>query len=163
MTNGGWTVVMRRSLDSQYEVDFQVELKSYKKGFGVLNADHFLGLDNINLLTEVKPRQLMAIVNQTEYRLANFKVLNEYYHYKVIIEDEIDKFIDGSSFLRLNNSLFSTIDVDYDLAANSNCSSGWNAGWWFTDCFDHSVCMNCLIMHGNKGVKKLKYAVMLIK
>ena len=105
----------------------------------------------------------MAIVNETEYRYSNFQVLNEYYHYKFILGDELDKFIDGSSFLRLNNTLFSTIDVDYDLAANSNCSNGWKAGWWFTDCFDHSVCATCLIMHGNSGVKNLAYSVMLLK
>jgi hypothetical protein len=106
---------------------------------------------------------MMAIFNSTPFVYKNFKVSNEYNHYKLTIEDEIDKFIDGSTLLRLNNSLFSTIDVDFDLAANSNCSSGWKAGWWFTDCFDHSSCMTCLIMHGNQGVKKLRHAAMLIK
>ena len=106
---------------------------------------------------------MMAIINQTEYKVANFQVLNEFYHYKVTMEDDIDKFMDGSSFLRMNNSYFSTHDVDFDLAQNSSCSKGWKAGWWFTDCFDHSICMPCLIMHGDSGTKKLSKAVMLIK
>ena len=106
---------------------------------------------------------MMAIINQTEYKVANFQVLNEFYHYKVVMEDDIDKYIDGSSFLRMNNSYFSTIDVDFDLAHNSSCSKGWKAGWWFTDCFDHSICMPCLIMHGDAGTKQLNKAVMLIK
>ena len=161
MTAGGWTTIFKR--DSKSKLDFQHPIETYKHGFGDLNNDHFLGLDSINLLTRDKERELMTIINGTAFRYKNFKVLNEYFHYKLTIEDEIDKFIDGSSMLRLNNTLFSTIDVDYDLAVNSNCSSGWKAGWWFTDCFDHSLCMTCLIMHGNKGVKNLAYAAMLIK
>jgi hypothetical protein len=106
---------------------------------------------------------MMAIINQTEYKVAKFQVLNEFYHYKVTMEDDIDKFIDGSTFLRMNNSYFSTLDVDFDLAQNSSCSKGWKAGWWFTDCFDHSICMPCLIMHGDHGTKQLTKAVMLIK
>lgn len=117
----------------------------------------------MNLLTREGNRQLIAVMNGTQYRYSNFKVLSEFYHYKLVIEDEIDKYMDGCSLLRLNNSLFSTIDVDYDLASNSNCSSGWKAGWWFTDCFDHSLCMTCLIMHGNSGVKNLDNAAFLIK
>lgn len=161
MTAGGWTVLFKRSLNSKTE--FQLPMESYKIGFGDLNDDHWVGLDNMNLLTRDKERELMIIVNSTSFRYKNFKVLNEYYHYKFVVEDEIDKFIDGSSMLRLNNSLFSTPDVDFDLAVNSSCSAGWKAGWWFTDCFDHSLCMTCMIMHGNTGVKKLTYAVMLIK
>lgn len=43
MTNGGWTVWMKREANSKYNVDFQVGIKHYKHGFGILSADHFLG------------------------------------------------------------------------------------------------------------------------
>jgi hypothetical protein len=108
-------------------------------------------------------RELMMIVNSTMFRYKNFQVESEYAHYKLIVEDEIDKFIDGCTLLRLNNSLFSTVDIDFDLANNSSCSAGWKGGWWFTDCFDHSLCLTCMIMHGNSGVRKLNYAAMLVK
>ncbi len=156
-------MLMRRDANSPYELDWQLKLEAYKYGFGSITGDHFLGLDNFNLLTKNKPRQLKIVLNETEYRIKNFKVLNEYYNYKLIVDNEIDKMPDDSSFLRLNNSLFSTIDVDFDLAVNSNCSSGWKAGWWFTDCFDKSTCLPCLIMHGSKGVKNLHYAAMFTK
>ncbi|CAF1043811.1 unnamed protein product [Brachionus calyciflorus] len=161
MTAGGWTVLFRRSDKS--EINFQNSYQVYKNGFGDLNSDHFLGLENFHLLTKYKNRQLLAVMNDTSYRFGNFKVLSEFNHYKLIIDNEIDKFIDDSSLLLLNNSLFSTIDLDYDLAVNSNCSSGWKAGWWFTDCFDRSMCLTCLIMHGNAGVKRLFNSAFLIK
>jgi ficolin len=128
MSAGGWTVIMRKEVNSKYQVDFQLPLAKYKVGFGDLSADHFLGLNNIHILTKYKDRLLMAILNETQYKYSGFKVLGEYDHYKLILRDEIDKLIDGSSFLQLNNTYFSTIDVDYDLAANSNCSGGWNGG-----------------------------------
>lgn len=163
MTAGGWTMIMQRDSKSPFKIDFQVPLQRYKFGFGDLNADHFLGLDNIHLLTKDDNKQLMAVVNNTQYKYRRFRIADEFYHYKLIISQEIDKFDEGSSFLRLNNTLFSTIDVDFDLAPNSNCSSGWNAGWWFTNCFDFSICSTCLAMHGQQGIKRLTYAALLIK
>lgn len=153
---------MRRDLNVN-KVDFNHDIATYKRGFGDLLEEHFLGLDHISLLTGIKERQLMLVVNDTQYRVSNFKVLNEFYHYKLVVMDEIDKIPDGTSLLRLNNTLFSASDVDFDLAANGNCSAGWKCGWWFTDCYDHSICMTGLSMHSRVGVKKFTYSSMLIK
>ena len=163
MSAGGWTVLMKRHAEAKSPIDFNLESRVYKYGFGDLNGDHFLGLEHFHALTKSKQRELKVVMNQSEYRYKNFRVLNEYFNYKLIVEEEIDTMPDECSFARLNNTLFSTIDVDFDLAINSNCSSGWKAGWWFTDCFDRSTCLTCLIAHGTKGVKKLNYAAMLIK
>lgn len=105
----------------------------------------------------------MVTLNNTSFRYNRFYLTDEIYNYKIIVDDEIDPFIDGASFLRLNNTRFSTFDVDFDLALNSNCSSAWKAGWWFTNCFDYSVCSTCMIMHGDKGVKNLEYSSLMIK
>lgn len=117
----------------------------------------------MHALTMHKDRQLMAVVNNTQYKYNKFRIADEFHHYKFIISEEVDKFADGCTMLRLNNTFFSTIDVDYDLAPNSNCSSGWDGGWWFTNCFDFSVCVTCLAMHGNQGIRRLTYAALLIK
>ncbi|RNA12284.1 angiopoietin-related 4-like [Brachionus plicatilis] len=161
MTAGGWTVLFRKSDKSS--INFQNSYQVYKNGFGDLNRDHFLGLENFHLLTKQKSRELTAVLNDTNYRIGYFKVLNEFSHFKLIVDKEIDKFPDQSSLMLLNNSLFSTFDLDYDLAVNSNCSSGWKAGWWFTDCFDRSMCLTCLVMHGDSGVKRLYYSSFLIR
>jgi len=162
MTAGGWTALMRRDLNVN-KVDFYHDLATYKHGFGDLLSEHFLGLDYISLLTTVKDRELMLVVDDRQYRVKNFKVLGEYQHYKLIVQEDIDKMPDGTTILRLNNTFFSALDVDFDLAANGNCSTGWKSGWWFTDCYDHSVCMTGMSMHSSVGVKKITYSSMLIK
>jgi hypothetical protein len=190
MTAGGWTVIMHRNLNAD-NIDFKLKLANYQSGFGDLNKNHFLGyflrkikekmstikkklkliylyflllgLDKINLLTSTKDRELMLFIDDLPYRVNGFKVLDSYNHYKLIVKNDIDNMPDGCSFTRLNNTYFSALDVDFDLAKNGNCSEGWNGGWWFTDCFDHSVCMTGLGMHHNKGVTKFTRSIMLIK
>lgn len=167
MKTGGWTSLMARRVQAKSKafVEWGVPIRGYQKGFGNIESDQFfLGLDTISLLTTSgKERKLKIVLNDSEYQYSHFRVLNEYYNYKLIVDEELDRMPDQTSFLRLNNTLFSAIDVDFDLAVNSNCSSGWKAGWWFTDCFDKSTCLTCLIAHGVTGVKNLNYAGMLIK
>lgn len=162
MTAGGWTAIMRRDL-SVNKIDFYHDLTRYKQGFGDLMGEHFLGLDYISLLTNMQDRELMLVINDTQYRVNNFKVLGEFYHYKLVVMDDIDRMPDGTTMLRLNNTFFSASDVDFDQATNGNCSTGWKSGWWFTDCYDHSVCMTGMSMHSRVGVKKFTYSSMLIK
>ena len=121
------------------------------------------GLDKMNTLTTVKDRQLMLLIDEAQFKYNGFRVLNEFYHYKLVVMSEVDHMPDGTTFLRLNNTFFSSSDIDYDLAPNGNCSLGWKSGWWFTDCFDHTVCMTCMALHSSKGIRRFNYASMLIK
>ena len=51
--SGGWTVIQKR-LDGS--VDFQRGWNDYKRGFGSLNGEFWLGLDKMNRLTKTKSR-----------------------------------------------------------------------------------------------------------
>ena len=105
----------------------------------------------------------MLMIDENQYKVNGFKVLNEFNHFKLVVKNDIDQMPDDTSFIRMNNTFFSSSDVDYDLAQNGNCSTGWKAGWWFTDCFDRTVCMTCMAYHSNKGIIKFKQAIMLVK
>ena len=50
---GGWTVIQKRFDGS---VDFQRGWNDYKRGFGSLNGEFWLGLDKMNRLTKTKSR-----------------------------------------------------------------------------------------------------------
>ncbi len=142
-------------------------IKDFVPKIGIQRRVFFLpgtiGLDYIHLLTTNKKTELSATIDTKTYIYKRFEVSNEAYHYKIVIDDEAGPMPHGTSLLRLNNTRFSTIDVDFDLALNSNCSSAWKAGWWFTNCFDYSICATCLIMHGSAGVTHLTFTEFKIK
>ena len=84
---GGWTVFQRR-LDGS--VDFFRDWASYKKGFGNLNGEFWLGNDNLHRLTagnNVTLRvDLEDFEDNTRYaEYTTFKVANESDKYRILI------------------------------------------------------------------------------
>ena len=53
MTNGGWTVIMKRESKSKH-VNFEQDLKGYKRGFGAITGDHFLGFNHLKKTQNVR-------------------------------------------------------------------------------------------------------------
>ena len=87
---GGWTVFQRRQDES---VDFYRGWQEYKKGFGDLNGNFWLGLDKIHRLTEANKSvlrvDLMDFNNAKGYaQYLAFNVTSESDNYRL----EIDKF-----------------------------------------------------------------------
>lgn len=59
-SGSGSTVIMRRGQFNDYELTkFNRNWKDYKQGFGTIDADFWLGLDNIHELTKNKDQQLI--------------------------------------------------------------------------------------------------------
>lgn len=162
MTAGGWTAIMKRDQRDK-RTSFRRPLANYKTGFGDLSFNHFLGLDKIHLMTITKVRDMMFFVDDAPYKVHDFRVTNQQDHYKLVVMKDIDEMPHSCSFTKLNNTYFSALDVDFDLALNGNCSEAWDGGWWYTNCFDASVCMTGLGMHNSVGVHRFEYSVMLIK
>ena len=84
---GGWTVFQRR-LDGS--VDFYRDWASYKKGFGNLNGEFWLGNDNLHRLTAANNVMLRVDLedfdNDTRYaEYATLKVANESDKYRLLI------------------------------------------------------------------------------
>ena len=84
---GGWTVFQKRLNGS---VDFFLNWKDYKVGFGDLNDEFWLGLDKIHRLTSDDNSMLRVDLEDfegnTSYAEYNMiSVMSEKYKYKLII------------------------------------------------------------------------------
>ncbi|KAH3778697.1 hypothetical protein DPMN_180167 [Dreissena polymorpha] len=134
-TNGGWLVIVKRQSG---KVDFNRLWNEYKKGFGDLVDEFYIGNDNIFLLT-----------NQRHYEvridLWDFNGNRVYALYKTFyIEGERDKYrlhihgFEGSARDAMKTHdrvMFSTADNDNDGYQGYNCAQEWLAGWWYNNCW----------------------------
>ena len=83
---GGWTVFQRR-LDGS--VNFHLGWASYKRGFGKLNGEFWLGNDNLHRLTAANVTLRVDLEdfdgNITYAEYTTFKVANESEEYRILI------------------------------------------------------------------------------
>ncbi|KAH8293128.1 hypothetical protein KR044_005538, partial [Drosophila immigrans] len=78
---GGWTIILSRMDGS---VDFYRNWKSYRKGFGLLDGEFFLGLDKIHALTAEVTQELLVVLEDFE----GIKVFEKYEKFAIGDEDE---------------------------------------------------------------------------
>ncbi|KAE8610408.1 hypothetical protein XENTR_v10012111 [Xenopus tropicalis] len=130
---GGWAVIQRR-IDGS--ANFFRNWETYKKGFGNIDAEYWLGLENIYQLT-----------NQDNYRLlieledwSNKKVYAEYSSFRLESESEFYKLRlgtyqgnAGDSMIWHNGKQFTTLDRDKDMYSG-NCAHFHKGGWWYNAC-----------------------------
>ncbi|KAH8262885.1 hypothetical protein KR044_001315, partial [Drosophila immigrans] len=112
---GGWTIILSRMDGS---VDFYRNWDAYKKGFGDLDGEFFLGLDKIHALTADFSQELLVVLEDFEGN----EVFEKYD--KFAIGDEDDDYAlhtlgmasgTAGDSLRMNHrQKFSTFDRDND-------------------------------------------------
>ncbi|KAI8042475.1 hypothetical protein M5D96_003788 [Drosophila gunungcola] len=131
---GGWTVILRRSDGSQ---DFFLEWKDYKKGFGRLDNEFFIGLDKMHALTAEKPQELLVLLedfngNQAYVLYDNFSVGPESNNYTL---ESVGSFSGdaGDSLTYHLNSQFSTKDRDNGIT-KGGCAKYAKGAWWYYNC-----------------------------
>ncbi|XP_053328311.1 ficolin-1-B-like [Spea bombifrons] len=137
---GGWTVFQRRYDGS---VDWDRNWGSYKKGFGDLQSEFWLGNENIHQMTSPGNFQLRIDLQDFENNRAyaaydNFFIAGEEDKYSL----QIGRFTGGNAgdaFPSQNNRHFSTKDQDHDLDGNANCAEGGGGGWWHESCKSSSL------------------------
>ena len=142
-----------------FTFDWNLPWADYKAGFGSIDADFWLGLEKVHLLTSSQPYRLRV---EVEERSTNLWYSAEYWSFK--IGDEInDKYrlevsgfsgdagdslqyegeYNGDGYFGCyyhNGMKFSTYDQDND-NYYSSCASGRGGGWWYACCF--WACMTC--------------------
>ncbi|XP_048395083.1 angiopoietin-related protein 1a [Stegostoma tigrinum] len=130
---GGWTVIQRR-VDGA--VNFFRNWENYKRGFGNIDGEHWLGLENIYRLTAQGNYKLHIKLEDWNDK----KVYAEYNTFR--IEDEDDNYRlqvgsyqgnAGDSLIWHNGKQFTTLDRDRD-SYSGNCAHFHKGGWWYNAC-----------------------------
>ncbi|XP_034399664.1 fibrinogen-like protein 1 [Cyclopterus lumpus] len=147
---GGWTVIQRRIDGTQR---FNRSWAEYKDGFGDMDAEFWLGNDNLHYITTQGNYSLRINLGDfdgyqgyAEYN--NFKVANEKDHYRLTFGTYVGTVGDALSgryevgvleWASHQGVQFSTYDQDND-NHKGNCAKEDKGGWWFNKC--HSAHLN---------------------
>ncbi|XP_053181229.1 angiopoietin-related protein 2b [Scomber japonicus] len=130
---GGWTVIQRR-IDGS--VNFFRNWETYKQGFGNIDGEYWLGLENIYWLTNQANYKLLITLEDWSGR----KVFAEYASFRVEPEADFYKLRvgryhgnAGDSLTWHNGKQFTTLDRDHD-AYTGNCAHYQKGGWWYNSC-----------------------------
>ncbi|XP_041076846.1 ficolin-2-like isoform X2 [Polyodon spathula] len=145
-TDGGGWLVFQKRMDGS--IDFFRDWNSYKRGFGSLLTEFWLGNDNIRLLTETGSHELRIDLEdfdnvKTFAKYQSFKILGESEKYKLVLSGFTGGTA-GDSLTYHNNMPFSTKDQDVSL---SKCPETYKGAWWYNNC--HYSNLNGLYKQGS--------------
>ncbi|XP_067259872.1 microfibril-associated glycoprotein 4-like [Chanodichthys erythropterus] len=131
---GGWTVIQRRMDGS---VNFYRPWNQYKRGFGNVESEYWLGLENMYQLT--RKRKYMLRVDLEDFtgkkvfaQYSSFSVGPETDGYKLLVSGFKDGGA-GDSLTYHNGMKFSTYDKDQDTWSN-NCAKSFLGAFWYKAC-----------------------------
>ncbi|XP_062139952.1 microfibril-associated glycoprotein 4-like [Drosophila sulfurigaster albostrigata] len=169
---GNWTIILRR-MDGT--VNFTRNWIEYKKGFGDVSGEFFLGLDNIHAMTTDQRQELMVIVEDfkgdVRYELySEFAIGSELDAYNLHTLGEATGTA-GDSLRQHHNHKFSTFDRDND-DDSRNCAQLFTGAWWHVGCHHSQLTGTYNNTRGGMGVNwihfrghvySLKRALMMIR
>uniref|UniRef100_A0A3Q3E0H0 Angiopoietin like 4 n=1 Tax=Labrus bergylta TaxID=56723 RepID=A0A3Q3E0H0_9LABR len=137
-SEGGWTVIQKRLDGSQ---NFNQLWESYRRGFGNLNGEFWLGLENIHSLSKQGQYVLQVEVSNSAGQQKSdygFHLDGEdkmfALHLQTKSESQENIMTSGASGVP-----FSTVDRDNDLAKDVNCAELLSGGWWFSSCGESNL------------------------
>ncbi|KAG0728594.1 Ficolin-2 [Chionoecetes opilio] len=133
---GGWTVFQRRTNDSIRE-DFNRTWIEYKLGFGDIEAEFWMGLGLLHVLTSTTLQELRIDLadNEGEERWAKygvFSVGSDEAKYRLSVERYSGDAGDAMTYH--HGQSFSTHDQDNDAHNTANCAERYRGAWWYKDC-----------------------------
>lgn len=134
---GGWTVIMRRGKFSEkkHHVDFRTNWETYKRGFGDISDEFWIGNQIIHHLTAKEPQILQIDLKSfadecISLQFKRFAIADESNRYRLIIDEPFGENKEtGEIFLSFNNTEFITNDMIKD-SSKFLCSNLLTGGWW---------------------------------
>ncbi|XP_050963964.1 microfibril-associated glycoprotein 4-like [Labeo rohita] len=144
---GQWTVIQRRMDGS---VNFYRPWNQYKRGFGNVEGEYWLGLENMYQLTRKNKYMLRVDLEDFEGN----KVFALYSSFSVDCETDgytlhVSGFTDGGAGDSLsghNGFKFSTFDKDQDVYEH-NCAKTFLGAFWYSNC--HNTNPNGVYLWGD--------------
>ncbi|XP_046865906.1 ficolin-1-like [Drosophila willistoni] len=135
IAGAGWTVIASRS---NVNLNFFRNWTDYKKGFGDISGDFFIGLDKLHSITKSQTHELYIHLEDFDgvTRFAqydDFYIENENVSYQMT---KLGTFTGdaGDSLTHHKGQKFSTYDRDNDSHSSKNCALERLGGWWYNDC-----------------------------
>ncbi|XP_060654727.1 fibrinogen-like protein 1 [Drosophila nasuta] len=130
----GWIVIQQRIGG---EENFARDWATYRKGFGSLDSDFFLGLEKIYRLTSQQQYELYIHLvaedgNSFYAQYDDFKISDEDHGYSLSLGKFKGNIKDAMTYSE--NMKFTTFDRDNDLD-DDNCAVLYKSGWWYNKCF----------------------------
>ncbi|CAK8686728.1 microfibril-associated glycoprotein 4-like isoform X1 [Clavelina lepadiformis] len=132
----GWTIFQRR-IDGK--VDFGRRWDDYANGFGQIDGEFWLGLNNIHKMTREGGCRLKIELwdfdgNQRSAHYSSFSIESPENSYRLRVSGYNGNA--GDSLEYHNGQSFSTKDNDNDSHGSMNCATSWGGsqGWWFNAC-----------------------------
>lgn len=135
-SGGGWLHILKRKDGSE---KFTRPWSDYVNGFGKVEGEYWIGLENLHALTNKNGQQQLRVqAEDFEGRIYfalydNFVVGNAKEMYKL---KSLGKYYGmGEDDMSYNvGSKFSTIDKDNDSWDSGSCAIERQTGWWYTHC-----------------------------
>ncbi|XP_065357388.1 angiopoietin-related protein 2-like [Calliphora vicina] len=136
IAGGNWMHILRRIDGSE---NFTRPWSDYVNGFGNVEGEYWIGLQNLNVLTNKNGRQQLYVHFENSPGLSYYALYNNFlvgdatqiYKLKSLGTYE-GTAVDGMAFYA--GQKFSTFDYDNDGSSTRDCAREKNGGWWFNDC-----------------------------
>nr|XP_022343697.1 microfibril-associated glycoprotein 4-like [Crassostrea virginica]XP_022343706.1 microfibril-associated glycoprotein 4-like [Crassostrea virginica] len=135
LDGGGWTIFQRRLDGSE---NFYRKWIEYKRGFGNVSAEHWLGNQVVHEITVHGLYELRINLEDFERnkrfaKYSHFRISNEADGYRLAVSGFAGNAGDSLSYAQ--GQMFSTYDRDLD-ANPSNCAAGSKGAWWHKSCYE---------------------------
>ncbi|XP_018668340.2 uncharacterized protein LOC108949684 [Ciona intestinalis] len=145
---GGWTAIQRRlGPDTSFDKT-QREFQTY---FGKATGSYWLGLSNINVLTNAVPQSLLVILIERKtdskayafydyFAVSNYKEMYRLHVSGYNSQKALAFGKEAGDGLQVSNGMqFTTKGEDRDWNALKNCAELANSAWWHRNCTDANL------------------------